>query len=111
MIERKVPCDGCTLCCHFYNVMLDEAAGDDLASYHTTRQPDGTIILARRADGACVYLGERGCTIHDRRPAECRAYDCRVVYSECSEQARAQWVEGGTITQAIFDAAEQRLGK
>ena len=34
--------------------------------------------IARRPDGACVHLGDDlRCTIHDRRPAVCRAFDCR----------------------------------
>jgi hypothetical protein len=34
--------------------------------------------IARRPDGACVHLGDDlRCTIHDRRPAICRAFDCR----------------------------------
>ncbi len=36
-------------------------------------------LIARGADGYCVHLdrGCLGCTIHDRRPVPCRAYDCR----------------------------------
>lgn len=34
--------------------------------------------IARRPDGACVHLGDDlRCMIHDRRPAVCRAFDCR----------------------------------
>ena len=32
----------------------------------------------RRANGACVHLGEWGCTVYEQRPAVCRSFDCRA---------------------------------
>jgi Fe-S-cluster containining protein len=34
-------------------------------------------VLELTDDGACVYLGPDGCTIHDRAPIICRTFDCR----------------------------------
>ncbi len=33
--------------------------------------------IAARDDGTCVHLEGGACSVHDRRPAACRAYDCR----------------------------------
>jgi len=44
----------------------------------TERSPDGELVLQRRWDGACVHLGEQGCTVYEQRPAVCRTFDCRV---------------------------------
>jgi Fe-S-cluster containining protein len=35
------------------------------------------VALAVRENRDCIYLEEAGCTIYERRPAICRAYDCR----------------------------------
>ena len=34
--------------------------------------------IARRPDGACVHNEGGSCSIYERRPATCRAYDCRT---------------------------------
>ena len=31
-------------------------------------------MLGQREDGACVFLGPEGCTVHDDRPEVCRLY-------------------------------------
>jgi hypothetical protein len=79
--RREVPCDGCRACCVRERIILSPQHGDDQASYITvpTRQGDGPVqwMLAHKLNGECVYLGERGCTIHDRAPWACRQFDCR----------------------------------
>ena len=49
-----------------------------LAHLLTERSPDGELVLQRRSDGACVHLGERGCTVYEQRPSVCHTFDCRV---------------------------------
>lgn len=66
--------------------MLHPEAGDDPAIYETVTRPDGMIQVAPREKGkGCRYLGPKGCTIYDRRPAECRAFDCRKMYLDMTE--------------------------
>jgi Fe-S-cluster containining protein len=84
MTSRSVPCDGCTLCCRGDLIILHPDEGDRLSEYETeiVRNPVTTrydFALKRHADGACVYLGEGGCTIYGRRPVICRSFDCRRV--------------------------------
>ena len=74
-----VPCNGCTLCCRGDAIRLLPA--DDPSQYETEphdRYP-GQLMLAHKANGDCVYLGESGCAIHDRSPLMCREMDCRNV--------------------------------
>lgn len=78
------PCGGCTRCC--LNVVVRLLDGvDDPESYLTQPHPKpdatGALMLARKRDHrgeVCVYLGETGCTIHDRAPSLCKQFDCRV---------------------------------
>jgi hypothetical protein len=67
-----VPCEGCTACCRNVIMLLPEE-GDNVASYDSEPVPNrhggvAGYILRQREDGACVYLGDRGCTIYERRP-------------------------------------------
>lgn len=75
----KVACDGCTLCCKGDAVRL--LPGDDIDSYKTERHPRvrSARMLAHKENGDCIYLGDGGCTIHDRRPQMCRTMDCRLL--------------------------------
>lgn len=55
-------------------------AGDDATLESVPDvMPDGRIAprLKVTAEGDCVYLGEGGCTIYERRPWLCRIFDCR----------------------------------
>ncbi len=45
---------------------------DDASSY----EMDEVGYLKRRPNGACIYLGETGCTIYERRPEMCRIFHC-----------------------------------
>jgi Fe-S-cluster containining protein len=82
---RIVPCGSCTACCRTQWVFLDPDSGDVPALYDTVDVIDpksGAPVkaLAHKPSGECVYLGSTGCTIHDRAPAMCRAFDCRAYY-------------------------------
>jgi Putative zinc- or iron-chelating domain len=74
-----VPCGGCSACCHYPGIVVDEKRDRKLLAHLLTeRSPNGELVLQRRSDGACVHLGERGCTVYEQRPAVCRTFDCRV---------------------------------
>ena len=38
--------------------------------------------------GTCVYLGEKGCTIWERAPAVCKAFDCRILFASLNREER-----------------------
>lgn len=67
-------CNGCTICCQGDTITLVD--GDDPAAYET-EVIAGKTVLAKGADGNCVYLGASGCNIHGRAPIMCKAMDCR----------------------------------
>lgn len=84
-----VPCAGCVRCCVGDAVRL--LPGDDPARYRTEPHPyfPGQRMLAHRADGACIYLGNGACSIHPDRPQQCREMDCRLIASRMTfTQAR-----------------------
>lgn len=78
----KVPCNGCRECCYHGRVDVHPDWGDDMTHLAVERDDAGDYWLQKAADGACVHLGEGGCTIYEHRPRSCRAYDCRI-YSLC----------------------------
>jgi len=57
--------------------MVDLAPGEDAGDLQIEIR-DGKRCLPKRPDGACIYLGDTGCTIYEKRPQACRAFDCRV---------------------------------
>ena len=75
-------CHGCNRCCHdkaipvnpYEVARLAETLGtttSDVLAHSTTT---GGATLATQADGACVFLGANGCTVHAGRPLACRLY-------------------------------------
>jgi len=104
---RKVPCNGCTLCCQHDLIMLHPEDGDDPAAYETvpatspvTGRPG--LALAHRPDGACVYLGEAGCTIHGRQPVICREFDCGLMWARMPRAERRRLVRTGAYDAEVF---------
>lgn len=89
MTDAAVPCRSirCTACCRGDLIFILPDQGDRASDYQTAtiadHYPDAppelaaAVVLAQRENGECVYLGDDGCTIHDRAPAICRVFDCR----------------------------------
>ncbi len=88
-------CDGCTACCRGGRVTLHQSLGDDVTLYEVDTSGD---VLKRKADGSCHYLGEQGCTIYERRPVVCRAFDCRSY-------ATSPWVRSAAYDDREIRAA------
>ncbi len=111
--RAEVPCNGCRLCCINQAVFLIPEDGDDPAIYDTmpARNPlTGTpgLRLRHKPNGECVYLDERGCTIHDHAPVICQAYDCRAQYLRMPRAVRRSAVARGLMSKDQFDAGRQR---
>ena len=74
-----VPCGDCSACCYYAGIPVDKKRDRKrLPHLLTERNADGELVLQRRADGACVHLGEQGCTVYEHRPSTCRSFDCRA---------------------------------
>lgn len=111
--QTEVPCQGCVECCRSgQGLFLHPEQGDDVASYkvHAAANENGKAIytLATTPEGACVYLGERGCTIYERRPLLCRSFDCRKHYLILPRQDRDNLVRLKLSSRAVFNAGRAR---
>jgi len=76
-------CSRCSHCCHDKLIQLNpyEIArlaanqGVGTVEFRERFTQDGEgLHLARTDDGACVFLGPQGCTVHPDRPLVCRLY-------------------------------------
>ena len=86
-MTRNVPCDGCTACCQEDLILLHPEMGDNAEEYQTIRVTVNgreEQALAHKKNGECIYLGEKGCTIHTHAPAICREFDCRDLWRRTS---------------------------
>lgn len=101
-----LPCGDCRRCCTDWQVV--GVTKQELRRFAFDVEPipahiDQTFmarfaaILRRRENGDCVYLGDRGCTIHERAPHVCRVFDCRMMF--------VLWERGAVGFQAAGDAA------
>lgn len=118
MNRATVPCNGCTACCRYDLIMLDPEHGDRAELYLTepARNPitgELGLALQQKRDGGCVYLGEHGCTIHDRAPAICREFDCRKFYRDSymarPRPERRRLLRNHLIGKAVLEAGRSRL--
>lgn len=109
-VERTVPCDGCTLCCRGDAVFLHADYGDNIYSYKIEFLR-GRPMLAHKPDGSCFYLGESGCTIHDRRPVACREFDCRAFVEKYSRSVIRRLQHQGALNADVLEQARKLLGR
>lgn len=65
---------------------------------------NGIRVLKLLPNGDCAHLGPDGCTIYDRRPAVCVAYDCRLQFLSMSRVERRAHSSPG-----IWREARKRL--
>jgi hypothetical protein len=109
-----VACNGCIECCRSgQGLFLHPEQGDDVASYRTRTVTgsagESVFLLATTPEGACVYLGGKGCTIYERRPLICRTFDCRKHYLVLPREDRDNLVRLQLSSRAVFNAGRARL--
>jgi hypothetical protein len=108
-------CNGCRACCLNEHIQIMPEEGDDPALYETEHKGGKIYIRPIAGKKACRYLGPQGCTIYDKRPRLCRAFDCRVYMlnklgSLPNRQARRNLLRTNPGLKAVFAAATSRLG-
>ena len=81
---------------------------DDPRAYHWHLE-DGYAVLDRQPNGDCVYLGEQGCSIHERAPSICRRFDCRVLVLLTPQDVQQRRVQENPQMAAVYEAGRQRL--
>jgi Fe-S-cluster containining protein len=109
--RKEVPCNGCTLCCQKDAIMLFP---EDIASdYITEPHPyiPGALMLAHKPDGACIYLSEIGCTIHDKAPSLCRIADCRNLAIRLDFESARKLHLLGNINFKVWDKGNLLLDR
>ena len=94
-------CRLCQRCCHNKLIRLNpyeiarlaanqgQTTADFQAASTTTLDGLGPVLRQTEADGACVFLGEGGCTVHADRPLACRLYP---LGRKVSEDGVETWV-------------------
>ncbi len=108
-----VPCNGCTACCKNEFKLLIPEQGDVIESYEhkwiDVPKIGRRARLANKPNGECVYLTDTGCSIHDRAPRICRAFDCRRFFKMHTRTERRRMVEQGTYSPDVLRAGRQRV--
>lgn len=110
----ELKCNGCRVCCQKDAIPLRADLGDDLDAYRTeeAQNPqtgETVVILAHAANGDCVYLGTDGCTIYARRPAACRAFDCRMLIASMTLSQREKAVKKGILSPEMLNEGARRF--
>ena len=117
-------CRRCLRCCRDKIIRLNpyEVArlarhrGQTTTALRDASTEDGAgLALARTSDGACVFLGPDGCTVHSDRPLVCRLYPLGRFRSftgaesyrtlEPHPQSEGEWHERSDI--AAYLAAQE----
>lgn len=111
--RAQVPCNGCRLCCQGDSIVLHPELGDIPEKYQTEPFPaygPKGLMLAHKPNGECIYLGESGCTIHDRAPAICREFDCRRFAEGMSYTKARKYVSKGMVRVEVIHQGRKLAG-
>jgi len=108
----NVPCNGCRACCLHDMIPLMRERGGRIWLYEReviASASGRTAVLQCGKTGECIYLGQDGCTIHDRAPAICRAFDCREMFLRKTRAERLAMVKSGMVSNEVFSAGRKRF--
>ena len=126
VLARSAPfsyeCGACSRCCRGKIIPLTPYEVARLAEHLGTTTTEtlerwttrGGSALASRPDGACVFLGEHGCSVHAARPLACRLYplgrslapDGTELFAEVEPHPETAGVYGDEGTVGDFLAAQ-----
>lgn len=114
----SVACNGCTACCRGEAIFLQPDDNpllfETVEVYDPTKKRFGRM-LKQTEDLACIYLGDGGCTIHERRPIICRVFDCAAMVAKLIETypraERRRMLRDGRIDAEVYDAGSSRMAK
>ncbi len=72
-IPADVPCGECRLCCSGVYDLSELHPYEKAALGLSVETP-----MLNEAEKPCRFLSETGCSVHAKRPAMCRVFDCRM---------------------------------
>jgi len=107
--DAKVACGSCNLCCKKARIPILQSYDD--ANAYQTEFLGGVLCLQHKPNGDCIYLGDAGCTIYDKRPAVCRKYSCVTHYKSLTKSQQKEAVRVGLVSEAVLRAGRQRLAE
>jgi len=107
--EVAVPCDGCTACCRGRAIRPLYPERGDVVETYVHQYVEDVPALAWNSNGDCIYVSPEGCTIHARRPALCRGYDCRVAYLALTRRQRRARHKGEAIPEGNLRCRKETL--
>nr|WP_291577377.1 alpha/beta fold hydrolase [Bradyrhizobium sp.] len=81
----------------------------DLAARYFADAAEAPATTSLRVDVPTLVLGRDGCTIHDRAPAICRAFDCRNLYLSKTRAEHLAIVKSGAVSNEVFSAGRKRF--
>jgi Fe-S-cluster containining protein len=111
LINAKLDCNGCTACCKHDAISIHPELGDIAANYETephflpSLAKDGVLMLKHKENCDCIYLGDKGCTIHGKAPAICREFDCRKLVKGLGYEKAYQMVNTGHLSEELLISA------
>lgn len=107
--DAKVPCGSCTLCCQGHQpIVVMEKFGDTPTQYLAesqglNRHGEEVFYIDHQENGDCIYLDRaKGCTIHDRRPALCRSFDCAALKKHNTQDDMELACRAGVVSLSIL---------
>lgn len=105
----NVPCNGCVLCCLGDAVRI--LPDDYSKNYLTEKHPylAGELMIAHKENGECIYLNEKGCSIHDHEPVMCRIADCRSLALKFNFNAAIELHRLGRINIKVWEQGNKLL--
>lgn len=110
-----VPCGDCTACCRSSQFVLVEADEED-AHAHIPAEllfpapgRPGDHVLGYDREGRCPMLVDDTCSIYERRPRACRAYDCRVFAATAVDPGEDKPLIRERVHRWRFDRVDDEL--
>jgi len=108
------PCGSCTAACcrrgntgHGFAVTLDE--GEEADSFKDVRTDFcGDWVVPFDSGGNCVFLRGSLCSIYERRPSACRAFNCLTGWDRIGPGCHSPFLEA---SPAVLELARITLGK
>lgn len=111
-----IKCNGCTQCCRNWDsTWLLPSKGDKLEDYQieiaSMPEKPGYVgpRLAHKPNGDCIYVGENGCAIYDKRPSACRSFDCRKWFKSTTDQQKRVFIMRNHGAAAVFAKGKEML--
>ena len=98
----SVPCGGCTLCCRSGELIPITADDEPPPGGYLTMEVEGVEALAQLKGGACVYVTDAGCSIHQWAPKVCKAFSCAGLYALTNRHDRRAFARGSPYVQALY---------